>query len=55
MSLEPVLPDLFSEFSVVADAAAWGNPCFSHMSAVPVIAGVECLDTVQLHRTALVR
>jgi hypothetical protein len=26
-----------------------------HMSAVPVVAGVVCLDSMQLHRTALVR
>jgi hypothetical protein len=51
MNWEPVLTDQFSEFPIVADAATR----FSHLSAVPVVAGVECLDAVQLHRTALVR
>jgi hypothetical protein len=55
MDWEPVLTDLFSEFPVVADAAAWGASCFSHMSVVPVIADVECLDAMQLRRTALVK
>jgi hypothetical protein len=41
--------------NVVEDAAVWGSACFSHLSAVPVVACVECLDAVQLHRTALVR
>jgi hypothetical protein len=36
-------------------AAAWGSASFSHMSAVPVVAGVTCLDTVQLCRAAPVR
>jgi hypothetical protein len=47
--------DLFSEFLVVADAAARGSGNFPHMSAVPVVAGVACLDPVQLRTTALVR
>jgi hypothetical protein len=32
----------------VEDAAAQGAKSFSHMSAMPVVAGVACLDTVQL-------
>jgi hypothetical protein len=40
---------------VLADAAAWGTTSFSHMSTVPVVAGIDCLAAVQLHRTALVR
>jgi hypothetical protein len=51
---EPVMSDLFSEFPVVADVAAWGATRFSHLSAVPVDAGLECLDAVQLRRTVLV-
>jgi hypothetical protein len=51
----PVLTDLFSEFPVVADAAERGAARFSHVSAVPVVAVVECLDAVQLHRTVLMR
>jgi hypothetical protein len=48
------LSDLLSEFPVVANAAAWDDTHFSHLSAVPVVAGTECLDTEQLQRTALV-
>jgi hypothetical protein len=44
--------DLFSEFPVVAGAAARGSTSFSHIS---VVAGVACLDAVKLCRTALVR
>jgi hypothetical protein len=55
MTLEPVLTDLFSEFPVVADAAARGPESFYYMSVVPVVAGIVCLDAVELHRTALVR
>jgi hypothetical protein len=55
MNWEPVLTDLFSEFPVVAYAAAWDATSFSRLCAVPVVAGVACLDTVQLRRTALVR
>jgi hypothetical protein len=44
-----------SEISVVADAAARGAEPFSHLSLVPVVDDVTCLDAVQLHRTALVR
>jgi hypothetical protein len=43
----PVLTDLCSEIPFVADAAA--------LSALLVIAGVVCLDAVQLRRIALVR
>jgi hypothetical protein len=46
---------LFCEFPVVADAAAGEAASISHMSAVPVAAGVACLDAAQLRRTALVR
>jgi 6,7-dimethyl-8-ribityllumazine synthase len=49
------MKDLLYEFPVVADAAARGSSSISHMFSVPVIAGVACLDAVQLHRTALVR
>jgi hypothetical protein len=55
MNWEPVLMDQFSEFPVVADAAAQDAACVSHLSMVPVVAGVVCLDAVQLERTALVR
>jgi hypothetical protein len=55
MNWEPVLTDLFSKFPVVADAAEWVAARFSHLSAVPVVAVVECLDAMQLHRTALMR
>jgi hypothetical protein len=44
------LTDLFSEFPVLTDVAALGAGCFSHLSTVPVVVGVECLDAVQLHR-----
>jgi hypothetical protein len=50
-----VLRDMYSEFSLVADAAARSAARFYHLSAVPVVAGVECLEAVQLRRTALVR
>jgi hypothetical protein len=30
----------------VADAAAWSDASFSHTSALPVVAGVACADTV---------
>jgi hypothetical protein len=39
----------------VADAAARGAASFSLLFAVRVVAGVACLDAVQLRRTALVR
>jgi hypothetical protein len=55
MNWEPILTDLFSEFPVVADAAARGATSFSHVSAVPLVAGLTCLDAVQLRSTALVR
>jgi hypothetical protein len=54
VELEAYTDRLFSEFPVVAAVAAWGPTSFSHMSAVPVVAGVACLYTVQ-HRTAPVR
>jgi hypothetical protein len=44
---EPELTDLLSEIPFVADTAA--------LSASPVVAGVVCLDAVQLRRTAVVR
>jgi hypothetical protein len=50
-----VLADLLSEFPVVADAAALGAARLSPLSAVPVIAGVQCLDAVKMHRTVLMR
>jgi hypothetical protein len=50
-----VCTDLFSDFPVVADAAARGAERFSHLFAVHVVTGVEYLDAVQLRRTALVR
>jgi hypothetical protein len=37
----------------VADAAERGAARFSNLSAVPVVAVVECLDAMQLHRTVL--
>jgi hypothetical protein len=40
---------------VLADAAARGAARFSHLSAVPVVAGVQSLDAVQLRTTPLVR
>jgi hypothetical protein len=42
------LIDLFTDFAAVADAAARGAASFCHMSAVPAVAAVECLDVVQL-------
>jgi hypothetical protein len=39
----------------VENAAAQVAVCFSYLSAVAVVAGVECLGAVQLRRTALVR
>jgi hypothetical protein len=50
-----VLTDLFYEFPVVADAAEWDAARFSHLSVVPVVAVVESLDVMQLHRTLLLR
>jgi hypothetical protein len=54
MNWEPVLVDMFSEFPVVTHAATWGLPSSFLLSAVPVVAGVACLDAVQLRRTNLV-
>jgi hypothetical protein len=48
---EPVLTDLFSEFPVVADAAAR----FSQISEVPVVSAAACLGAVQLRMTAQVK
>jgi hypothetical protein len=39
----------------VAHAVALGAARSSHLSAVPVVAVVECLGSVQLRRTALMR
>jgi hypothetical protein len=50
-----VLTDPFSENPLVADAAEQGAARFSHLSAVPVAAVVESLETIQLHRTVLLR
>jgi hypothetical protein len=50
-----VLTDLFSEIPVVEDAVAWNAGHFSHFSAVPLVAGVDCLDAVLLLRTTLMR
>jgi hypothetical protein len=48
MNWEPVLTDLYSEFTVVAAAsAAQEADCFSCLSAVPVV-DVVCLDAVRL-------
>jgi hypothetical protein len=47
--------DLLSEFPVVADAAARRSARFPHMSSLPVVAAVACLDEMQQRRTALVR
>jgi hypothetical protein len=48
--------DPFSELPVVAAVAAReGGASFFHLSAVPVVVGAECLDAVQLRRSALVR
>jgi hypothetical protein len=50
-----VLTYLISEFPVVENAAARGAARFLHLSAMPVVAGVACLDAVQLRRTTVVR
>jgi hypothetical protein len=42
------MTDLFYKFSFVTDAAARGAARTSHLPAVPVAAGVECLDELQL-------
>jgi hypothetical protein len=44
-----------SEFPIVSDVAARGAAHFPRLSAVPMVAGVEGLDAVQLSMTALVR
>jgi hypothetical protein len=40
-----MLRDAFSEFPVMADAAAWGAESLYQLSAVPVVVGVACLDS----------
>lgn len=52
--LGPVLTGLFSEFPLVAVAAARVSASFTHVSAVHVVAGVTCPDAAQLRRAALV-
>jgi hypothetical protein len=49
------LTDLFSEFPVVAVAAAQGAACLSHLSAVPGVANFAYLDAVKLRRIGLLR
>jgi hypothetical protein len=51
----PVLRDPFSEIPVAANAAERGAARFSYLSAMPVVAVVECLDAMELHRTDLMR
>jgi hypothetical protein len=46
------LPSFFAAFLRTATLFVSRS---SHMPAVPVVAGVACLDSVQLHRPALVR
>jgi hypothetical protein len=58
VSLLVELEDLFSEFPVMADAAARGAASFSHMSAVPVVVGVfvltyNCSGEVNLEKNFL--
>jgi hypothetical protein len=55
MNWESELTDLFSDIPVLTAAAARGSARFSHLPAVSVVAGVECLGAVQLRRTALVK
>jgi hypothetical protein len=43
----------FSEFPFVSSSAERGEAQFSHLSAVSVVAVIECLEAMQLHRTAL--
>jgi hypothetical protein len=45
VTTESVQTNLFPEFPVVADAAARGAARFSHLSVVPVVAGVQCLGS----------
>jgi hypothetical protein len=47
------MTDLFPEFCVVADPAAWGAAHFLLLWCLWFL--VLCLDAVQLRRTALVR
>jgi hypothetical protein len=49
------MTDQVSEIPVVADITARGAERFSPLSAVPFVAGVNCLDAVQLRRIVLVR
>jgi hypothetical protein len=46
---------MFSEITVVADTVARVAEHFSPLSAVTLVDGVDCLEAVQLRRTALVR
>jgi hypothetical protein len=46
---------MFSEIPVVVDVAARGAGRFSPVSAMPLVAGVDCLAAVQVRRIALVR
>jgi hypothetical protein len=43
------------EFPVMSDSAVRGAARFFHLCAVSVVAGVACLDAMQLHRITLVR
>jgi hypothetical protein len=55
MNWEPIVTDMFSEFPVVVDFAAQGATFLPNLTMMPVVGGAECLDAVQLCRTALVR
>jgi hypothetical protein len=48
------MTDLFFVFHAVANSAALVAGRFSPLSAVPLVAGVDC-DAVQLRETALAR
>jgi hypothetical protein len=49
------MADPFSEIPVVADAAERGAARFFHLSAVPVVAVVESLNAMELHKIVLLR
>jgi hypothetical protein len=51
----PVLRNPFSEIPVAANPAERSAARFSYLLAVPMVAAVECLDAMQLHRTVLMR
>jgi hypothetical protein len=55
MNWKPVQTYLFSDIPVVVAVAARGTGRFYPLSAVPLVAGVGCLDEVQLRRIALLR